>query len=118
MCATNAERTLPCELLGPRQRPEAYPHAADDLQLHETHIAWVVLVGPYAYKVKKPVALGFLDFSDVERRATACANEVRLNRRLCPDVYLGVAWLVERRGDLFVGGDGRPVEPIVQMRRL
>jgi aminoglycoside phosphotransferase family enzyme len=99
-------------------RPEAYPHPADDLELHETHISWVILAGPYGYKIKKPVNLGFLDFSDVERRATDCTDEVRLNRRLCPDVYLGVCWLAERNGELFVGGDGRPVEPIVQMRRL
>jgi aminoglycoside phosphotransferase family enzyme len=106
------------DLPEPLLRSEAYPHPADDLQLHETHISWVILAGPYGYKVKKPVNLGFLDFSDVERRATDCADEVRLNRRLCPDVYLGVCWLVERDGELFVGGDGRPVEPMVRMRRL
>jgi len=94
-------------------RPAAYAHPADDLELHETHISWVILPGPYGYKMKKPVNLGFLDFSDVERRATDCADDVRLNRRLCPDVYLGVCWLVERDGALRVGGDGRPVEPIV-----
>ena len=99
-------------------RPAAYPHPADDLHLHETHVSWVVLAGPYAYKVKKPVDLGFLDFSTPERRAAACADEVRLNRRLCPDVYLGVVRLVERRGAYFVGGTGRPVEPAVRMRRL
>jgi uncharacterized protein len=97
---------------------EVYPHPTARLQLHETHISWVILAGPYAYKVKKPVDFGFLDFSDVERRAVACADEVRLNRRLCPDVYLGVCWLVERGGVLVVGGYGRPVEPMVQMRRL
>ena len=99
-------------------RPEAYPHPADDIRLHETHAAWVVLAGPYAYKVKKPVDLGFLDFSTVERRAAVCADEVRLNRRLCPDVYLGVVDLVQRDGRYFVEGPGRPVEPAVRMRRL
>src|SRR5687767_3388682 len=99
-------------------RPDAYPHPADDLRLHETHISWVALAGPYAYKIKKPVNLGFLDFSTVERRAAICADEVRLNRRLCPDVYLGVVYLVEHRGDYVVGGPGLPLEPAVQMRRL
>jgi aminoglycoside phosphotransferase family enzyme len=99
-------------------RPEAYPHPAHDLRLHETHISWVVLAGPHAYKVKKPVDFGFLDFSTVERRAAVCADEVRLNRRLCPDVYLGIVDVVQRRGAYFVGGPGRPVEPAVRMRRL
>lgn len=114
----NAHATASHRLPEPMLRSEAYPHPTDDLQLHETHISWVILAGAHAYKVKKPVALGFLDFSDVERRATACDDEVRLNRRLCPDVYLGVVWLADRGGELFVGGDGHPVEPIVQMRRL
>jgi uncharacterized protein len=99
-------------------RPAAYPHAAGDLRLHETHCSWVVLAGRFAYKLKKPVDLGFLDFTTVERRAAACAEEVRLNRRLAPDVYLGVVWVVERGGALSVGGEGRPVEPAVRMRRL
>jgi aminoglycoside phosphotransferase family enzyme len=114
----DADRAPAPELPEVLLRPEAYPHPADDLRLHETHISWVILAGPYGYKVKKPVNLGFLDFSDVERRAADCADEVRLNRRLCPDVYLGVCWLVERDDALSVGGDGRPVEPMVQMRRL
>ncbi len=99
-------------------QPAAYPHAAGDIRLHETHMSWVVLAGCYAYKLKKPVDLGFVDFTTVERRAAACAEEVRLNRRLSPDLYLGVVWIVERRGELFVGGRGRPVEPAVRMRRL
>jgi aminoglycoside phosphotransferase family enzyme/predicted kinase len=98
--------------------PGAYPHAAGHLRLHETHCSWVVLTGRFAYKLKKPVDLGFLDFTTMERRAAACAEEVRLNRRLTPDVYLGVVWVVERGGALFVGGKGRPVEPAVRMRRL
>lgn len=99
-------------------RPETYPHPADDLRLCETHASWVVLVGQYAYKVKKPVNLGFLDFSSLERRVAVCADEVRLNRRLCPEVYLGVVSLVEREGAYSVGGPGRLVEPAVWMRRL
>jgi uncharacterized protein len=99
-------------------RPATYAHAADDLRLHETHCSWVVLAGRFAYKVKKPVDLGFLDFTTVARRAAACAEEVRLNRRFAPGVYLGVVWVVERDGAYHVGGRGRPVEPAVRMRRL
>src|SRR5688572_17236404 len=99
-------------------RPQAYQHEAGDLELHETHISWVVLAGQYAYKMKKPVDLGFLDFTTIERREQDCLDEVRLNRRLCPDLYLGVEWLVEREGICRVGGTGRRIEPLVAMRRL
>jgi aminoglycoside phosphotransferase family enzyme/predicted kinase len=103
-----------CALL----RPETYPHPAPHPELRETHISWVVLAGDYAYKVKKPVDFGFLDFTSFEKRAAACADEVRLNRRLCPDVYLGVSDLVARNGAIRLGGPGRLVEPVVRMRRL
>jgi aminoglycoside phosphotransferase family enzyme/predicted kinase len=99
-------------------RPGAYPHPAGDLRLHETHISWVVLAGRFAYKLKKPVNFGFLDFTTLARRAAACEDEVRLNRRLCPDVYLGVTYVVERQGAFYLGGPGRAVEPVVWMRRL
>ena len=72
-------------------RPAAFAHPAADTRLIETHISWVILVGSFAYKIKKPVNLGFLDFTTCEQRRADCEDEVRLNRRLCPDVYLGVA---------------------------
>src|SRR5690606_6116977 len=72
--------------------------------------AVVVFLGDRAFKVKKPVDLGFLDFSTLERREEACRREVELNRRLAPDVYEGVAVLV--------GPDGRPMEHVVVMRRM
>jgi uncharacterized protein len=99
-------------------RPGAYPHQADNLVLRETHLSWVLLAGPFAYKIKKPVDLGFADFSTPRRRAAACAEEVRLNRRLCPGLYLGVVDIVARGGGYAVGGPGQPVEPAVKMRRL
>jgi aminoglycoside phosphotransferase family enzyme/predicted kinase len=99
-------------------RPEAYNHPADDLVLRDTHISWVVLAGRFAYKLKKPVNLGFVDFSTFERRAADCDEEVRLNRRLCPDVYLGVVEVVQRGSTYHVGGRGTPVESAVHMRRL
>ena len=71
--------------------------------------------------MKKPVDLGFVDFSMVEYRLANCAEEVRLNRRLCPDTYLGVVQVVQRDGSFHVGGKGgkeTPVEPAVRMRRL
>lgn len=99
-------------------RQEAYRHPAAGIELHETHISWVILAGPFAYKIKKPIDLGFLDFTTRERRLADCADEIRLNRRLCPDVYLDIVDVVERDGGYFIGGPGRPVEPAVWMRRL
>lgn len=99
-------------------KPEAYPHPADDIRIHQTHISVVALAGPFAYKVKKPVELGFLDFTTLEKRLHYCREEVRLNRRLAPDVYLGVVPLVDVEGRLRVDGAGDPVEYAVKMRRL
>ncbi len=70
--------------------PEAWPHPVGEVKLVETHISWVFLTGPYAYKVKKPVKLEFLDFSSPERRRHFCEEEVRLNRRFAPSLYLEV----------------------------
>ncbi len=83
-------------------RPEAYPHDAADLRVLQTHISVVALAGPYAYKVKKPVDLGFLDFTTLEKRLHYCHEEVRLNRRLAPDAYLGVVRVDEIGGRLRV----------------
>jgi aminoglycoside phosphotransferase family enzyme/predicted kinase len=70
--------------------PACYDHPVRDIHLIETHISWVFLTGSYAYKIKKPVNLGFLDFSTLERRRYYCEEEVRLNRRLAAALYLGV----------------------------
>jgi aminoglycoside phosphotransferase family enzyme/predicted kinase len=100
-------------------QPEAYEHPADDLRLHETHSSWVVLAGQYAYKLKKPVNLGFLDFTTIERRRADCEEEVRLNRRFSPDVYLGIVEVVEHRGRFRVEATtSSSGEPAVWMRRL
>lgn len=77
-------------LVASLQEPACYPHPVADLQALETHISHVLLVGDYAYKIKKPLDLGFLDFSTLARRHFCCAEELRLNRRLAPDIYLDV----------------------------
>lgn len=99
-------------------KARAYPHPAPDVCLIETHISWVLLAGAYAYKLRKPVDYGFLDFTTPEKRRADCEAEVRLNRRLCPDLYLGTVDIVERDGQLCIGGPGQAIEPAVQMRRL
>lgn len=103
------------EILGD---PTSYSHTADDLTLHQTHISVVSLAGPWAYKVKKPVDRGFLDFTTLEKRRTYCEREVELNRRLAPDVYRGVVPLTREDGAVRVDGSGDVVEYAVKMRRL
>jgi len=70
--------------------PDAYPHAVSGLRLIETHISWVFLTGEYVYKIKKPVNLGFVDFSTLKRRKFFCEEELRLNRRTTNDLYLDI----------------------------
>lgn len=106
------------DLIDALRRPEAYPHRAETLEIRQTHISIVALAGPFAYKVKKPVDLGFLDFTTLEKRLHFCREEVRLNRRLAPGVYLEVVPIVERGGTLLVDAEGVPVEHAVKMRRL
>jgi aminoglycoside phosphotransferase family enzyme/predicted kinase len=98
--------------------PAAYPHPVDRVEVRQTHISAVFLAGPFAYKVKKPVALGFLDFSTPDRRRHFCEEEVRLNRRLAPHVYLGVVPVTDDGGRLCLGGPGEPADWAVKMVRL
>ncbi|MBX7080256.1 MAG: AAA family ATPase [Nannocystaceae bacterium] len=100
------------------QRPECYPHDAHDLAIVHTHASIVALVDAHVYKFKRPVSLGFLDYSTPALRLAACEAEVALNRRLAPDVYLGVTWLREGPQGLSLGPQGQPREPCVHMRRL
>src|SRR5262249_8923514 len=83
-----------------------------------THISVVFLAGPFAYKIKKPVKLAFLDFSDLDRRRHFCEEEVRLNRRLAPTVYLGVVPIVMTAAGVAVEGQGDVIEWAVKMERL
>src|SRR5262245_32742884 len=105
-------------LIAALSEPDAYPYPVGRVEVRQTHISVVFLAGEHVYKIKKPVNLGFLDFSTLDKRWHFCEEEVRLNRRLAPEVYLGVV-PVTRRGDSFaVEGDGEPVEWAVKMRRL
>jgi hypothetical protein len=98
--------------------PAVYPHPVDRVELIETHISWVLLAGERVYKLKKPVNLGFLDFTTLARRRRFCHEEVRLNRRLTADVYLDVAAITGRASAPRLGGSGRAIEFAVVMRRL
>jgi aminoglycoside phosphotransferase family enzyme/predicted kinase len=99
--------------------PATYPHRPDRVEHVETHISHVFLAGAYVYKLKKPVVYDFLDFTTVAAREHACREEVRLNRRLAPDAYLGVVPAVrDFRGDFQLEGAGQAVDWLVKMRRL
>ena len=101
------------------KRPEAYPEAGSQVEAVETHMSWVFLTAGHAYKLKKPVRYVYLDFSTVEARRLDCDEEVRLNRRLAPDVYLAVVPLtLGTEGQLSIGGQGETVDWLVKMQRL
>ncbi len=98
--------TLP-PLIEAMVRPEFFPGFAAPVELMQTHISYVFLVGEFVYKVKKPVHFTFLDYSTLDRRHHFCEEEVRLNRRLAPKVYLGVVPILKSRGGFVLGiGNG------------
>lgn len=105
-------------LIDELSRPEAYPERGGGVEVRQTHMSVVFLVGDRAYKVKKPVEFDFVDYGTLERRKHFCEREVELNRRLAPDVYLGVVPIVEEEEGLRVGGEGEAVEWAVEMVRL
>jgi aminoglycoside phosphotransferase family enzyme/predicted kinase len=105
-------------LIDALSRPEAYPCPVAAVEVRHTHISVVFLAGDRAFKVKKPVALGFLDFSTLDRRRHFCEEEVRLNRRLAPSVYRGVVPITCAGDRVRLGGQGEVVEWAVEMERL
>jgi uncharacterized protein len=98
--------------------PTAYPVKPRAVEVHQTHISVVFMTDEFAYKIKKPVEMGFVDYGTLEKRRHFCDEEVRLNRRLAASVYLGVVPIVENGPSLRVEGDGPVVEWAVKMRRL
>ena len=100
------------------QDPALYDHPVDDIELLETHISWVVLTGGIVYKIKKAVNFGFLDFSTLEKRRFYCEEEVRLNRRFAPDLYLDVIAIRGRAERPSLHGEGRAIEYAVRMRQF
>lgn len=94
------------------------PVAGARIRVVETHISYVVLAGRFAYKIKKAVNLGFLDFSSLEKRRQCCEDEIRLNRRLAPEIYLDVVALTGTPSAPRIGGGGEAIEYAVRMRRF
>ncbi len=101
--------------------PGRYPHPVQRVESIETHASWVLLAGDFAYKIKKPVTLPFLDYGTLEKRRECCAAELRLNQRFAPALYLNVvAVLGSAENPRFgvAGEDGEPIEFAVKMRRF
>ena len=105
-------------LLKRLQDPARFDHPVEQFELLETHISCVLLTGPYAYKFKKPVNLGFLDFSTLEKRRFYCHEELRLNRRLAPDLYEAVVSITGNQTDPQIDGPGEVIEYAVRMRQF
>jgi aminoglycoside phosphotransferase family enzyme/predicted kinase len=109
------QTTVPA-LIQQMMQPGFYPHPVKEpIQLMQTHVSYVFLTGDYAYKVKKPMNFGFLDFSTLEYRQHFCSEELRMNQPIAPEIYLEVL-PITHKGDTFVlGGTGQPVEYVLKM---
>ncbi len=106
------------ELIQALLDPKVYPHSPPQVALVQTQMSFLFLAGDLVYKVKKPVNLGYLDYTTLEKRHFFCRKEVELNRRLCPDAYLGVVAITRQGGRVSIDGRGQPLEYAVKMRRL
>ena len=98
--------------------PASYPHGPREVRVIQTHISWVFLASPFVFKVKKPVNLGFLDFSTLDKRRHFCQRELDLNRRLCPEVYLAVVPIYKSGSGFSFNTEGEIAEYSVKMREL
>jgi uncharacterized protein len=97
--------------------PEAYPENPSEIGLIQTHISFVFITNNFAYKVKKAVNFGFLDFSTLDKRRFFCEKELELNRRLCPEVYLEVV-PINKSNIIKIKGSGETIEYALKMKRL
>ncbi|PKL99822.1 MAG: hypothetical protein CVV19_06015 [Gammaproteobacteria bacterium HGW-Gammaproteobacteria-9] len=105
-------------LIAALQNPALYPHPTEGFRVIETHISWVILTGTYAYKIKKPVDFGFLNFTDVASRKHFCEEELRLNQRMAPDLYLEVLPISGSPDAPELNGAGEPFEYALKMREF
>ncbi len=100
------------------QRPGVLARTGVRVKLLQTHMSWILLTDQHAYKIKKPVDLGFADFTSLEKRRYFCDEELRVNRRLAPHLYLAVLPITGTCRSPVVGGDGEPIEYAVHMKQF
>lgn len=105
-------------LIAALQNPALYPHPVNDLRVIETHISWVILTGQFAYKIKKPVDFGFLDFTALAARKHFCEEELRLNQRMAAGLYLEVLPITGSEQAPQLNGAGAPIEYALKMREF
>ncbi|MFC2056152.1 hypothetical protein ACFLTO_01100 [Chloroflexota bacterium] len=98
--------------------PKIYPDASSRVELMQTQMSFVFLTDDYVYKLKKPVDLGYLDYTTLEKRYFYYQREIELNQRLCPDAYLGVVSITQEKGGFSIGGKGEVIEYAVKMCHL
>ncbi len=110
--------TVSQALIAALQNPALYPHPSEGFRVIETHISWVILTGTYAYKIKKPVDFGFLNFTDLASRKHFCEEELRLNQRMAPDLYLEVVPISGSPDAPEIDGTGEPFEYALKMREF
>ena len=106
------------KLIEALQNPERHQHATGTFKLYQTHISWVLLTGDYAYKIKKPMDFGFLNFTTLEKRKFFCEQEVALNKRLAPDLYLDVLPISGSEDAPLLGDDSAPFEYAIRMKQF
>lgn len=106
------------ELVKALLNPKAYPDTPKGVELVQTQMSFVFLTDDYVYKVKKPVNLGYLDYTTLDKRQFYCQKEVELNQRLCPDTYLGVVSITRDKGNILIRNRGEVMEYAVKMHRL
>ncbi len=106
------------ELIAFLESPESYPHGPTEVRAIQTHISWVFVASPFVFKVKKPVNLGFLDFSTLEKRHYFCRREIELNRRLSPEIYLDAVPIYETDSVFSFKPPGEIVDYAVKMKEL
>ena len=106
------------EIFEQLQNPELFGQNVSSVKILQTHISFVVLTGSFAYKIKKAIDFGFLDFSTLEKRKFFCEEEIKLNKRLCPKIYLSVVPITEHNGKIQLNGKGKIVEYALKMKEF
>lgn len=108
----------PHDLISALLNPSVWPDRPERVELIETHVSWVFLTREFAWKIKKPVQFDFLDFSTLEQRKRRCDDELKLNCRTAPELYLGVVPISGTTTGPIIDGDGEPFEFAVKMKRF